>query len=106
MKRKLLLGILISSFSIISVFAQKYDRVKLKEQPVLISKVKNIGGFYGQRMELNRNVYLKKFPIDHYVDFIEKREHTAWSWTESEQHGKWIESAYLSAIQADDKELL
>lgn len=57
-------------------------------------------------MEVNRDIYLKNFPIDEYVSFIEKREHTSWDWTKAEQHGKWIESAYLSAIQSDDKELL
>lgn len=30
----------------------------------------------------------------------------AWDWTKAEQHGKWIESAYLSAIQRNDKALL
>ncbi|MCW0481384.1 beta-L-arabinofuranosidase domain-containing protein [Gaoshiqia sediminis] len=71
-----------------------------------VSSIKNISGFFGYRMEVNRNNYLKNFPIDKYVDFIVKREHTDWDWTKAEQHGKWIESAYLSAIQADDEELL
>lgn len=86
--------------------AQNHTKVKLKEQPVPVSSVKNIKGFFGQRMELNRDVYLKQFPIDQYVDFIVKREHTHWDWTKAEQHGKWVESAYLSAIQSGDKELL
>lgn len=86
--------------------AQKYDKVKLKEQPVPITSVKHITGFYGERMNLNREVYLKDFPIDRYVSFIEERKHTDWDWTQAEQHGKWVESAYLSALQADDGELL
>ena len=89
-----------------TMMAQKYDKIPLKENPVPVTTVKDITGFYGARMRLNREVYLKQFPIDQYVSFIEKREHTAWDWTKAEQHGKWVESAYLSAIQADDKELL
>ena len=84
----------------------KSDKVHFIEDAVPVSSVKHITGFFGQRMDLNRNVYLKNFPIDWYVDFIVKREHTDWDWTRAEQHGKWIESAYLSAIQGDDKELL
>ncbi|WP_340110935.1 beta-L-arabinofuranosidase domain-containing protein [Maribellus mangrovi] len=80
--------------------------IDLNEKPVRISSIKNISGFFGDRMELNRDTYLKNFPIDKYVDFIVKREHTDWDWTQAEQHGKWVESAYLSAIQSDDKELL
>ena len=83
-----------------------YEKIDMKEKPVKISSVKNITGFYGQRMELNRNGYIKNFPIDRYVDFIVSRQHTNWDWTQAEQHGKWIESAYLSAIQSDDEELL
>ena len=81
-------------------------KVNLIEKPVPVTSVKDIQGFYGDRMAVNRNAYLKQFPIDRYVEFIEKREHSAWSWTQAEQHGKWVESAYLSAIQSGDEELL
>ena len=57
-------------------------------------------------MKLNRDIYLKNFPINRYVDFIVERQHIQWDWTKAEQHGKWIESAYLSAIQGGDDELL
>lgn len=99
---------LVSFFCLVALIcnAQKHDKIKLKEQPVPISSVKNINGFYGQRIALNRDVYLKEFSIDRYVDFIVTRQHTDWGWTQAEQHGKWVESAYLSAIQADDEELL
>jgi DUF1680 family protein len=83
-----------------------YNKVGLLEKPVPVSSVKEISGFFGNRMELNREVYLKQFPIDQYVEFIGKREHTEWNWTKAEQHGKWIESAYLSAVQSGDRELL
>ncbi len=86
--------------------AAKTDRIGLVEQPVPVSAVRNIGGFVGERMVLNREVYLKQFPIDEYVDFVANRQHRDWIWTKAEQHGKWIESAYLSAIQSGDEELL
>lgn len=82
------------------------SKVALAETPVSISSVKHIGGFFGQRMALNRETYLKHFPIDRYADFVVERQHTAWDWTRAEQHGKWIESAYLSAIEAGDTALL
>jgi DUF1680 family protein len=84
---------------------EKNSTISLVENPVPISSVKNIGGFFGHRMKLNRNNYIKTFPIDEHVHFIEKREHTDWSWTQAEQHGKWIESALLSAVQSEDKAL-
>lgn len=80
--------------------------VVLAEQPVKIQDVSDIKGFIGSRMALNRNVYLKNFPIDYYVDWIVDRQQTEWDWTRAEQHGKWIESAYLSAIESGDRELL
>jgi len=81
-------------------------KIDLLEKPVPVVSITDITGFFGHRMALNRENYIKKFPIDEYVEFIEKREHTDWDWTKAEQHGKWIESAYLSAIQSGDKELL
>ena len=86
--------------------ARSHDTVVLLENPVPVSSVKNITGFYGGRMKLNRDIYLKNFPINRYVDFIVERQHIQWDWTKAEQHGKWIESAYLSAIQGGDDELL
>ncbi|MFC0878757.1 beta-L-arabinofuranosidase domain-containing protein [Saccharicrinis sp. FJH2] len=85
---------------------EKTVKVEARERPVKISAVKNITGFFGHRMDVNRKNYLETFPIDKYVDFIVKREHTDWNWTQAEQHGKWVESAYLSAIQSDDQALL
>jgi DUF1680 family protein len=81
-------------------------KVDLVEKPVSVSSIKDIRGFFGHRMEVNRDIYLTQFPIDKYVEFIEKREHTEWIWTQAEQHGKWVESAYLSAIQGENEELL
>ena len=86
--------------------ADSHDKVTLLETPVKVAEVSDIQGFIGSRMKLNRDTYLKNFPIDQYVDFVVNRQHTAWIWTQAEQHGKWIESAYLSAIQSKDKALL
>ncbi|MBS2099582.1 beta-L-arabinofuranosidase domain-containing protein [Carboxylicivirga linearis] len=97
---------LIFSLSSCSNGETEHTKIKLTEKPVKISSVKNISGFFGDRMKVNRDQYLKNFPIDKYVDFIVKREHTEWNWTKAEQHGKWLESAYLSAIQAEDQQLL
>ena len=88
------------------MIAQKTSKVGLLQNPVQRSYVKNIGGFYGERMKLNRDVYLKSFPIEDYVDFVVKREHTDWNWTRAEQHGKWLESSFLSALQSGDDDLL
>ena len=82
------------------------NKVSEVENPVRVASVRNVSGFFGDRMRLNREVYLKNFPIDKYVDFIVNRQQTAWDWTKAEQHGKWVESAYLSAIQSGDKQLL
>lgn len=104
MKKKELLITLFACF-VLGATAKDYDKVPLLENPVPVTSVRNITGFYGHRMAVNRQ-YLKDFPIEKYVDFIVKRQHTAWDWTKAEQHGKWIESAYLSALQSGDKVLL
>lgn len=107
MKLKSFLTILLAaSTAAHSLAARNHDKVAALENPVPVSLVKNITGFYGERMKLNRDVYLKNFPIDKYVDFIVERQHTTWDWTKAEQHGKWLESAYLSAIQSGDSELM
>lgn len=81
-------------------------RVHGVEHPVPVSAVTHIGGFVGERIALNREVYLKQFPIDEYVDFVVLRQHRDWIWTRAEQHGKWIDSAFLSAIESGDTTLL
>ncbi len=97
--------VVMASAIAIPSMADKHDKVTLLEAPVKVADVSGIDGFIGQRIDLNRNVYLKDFPIDKYVDFVVDRQHTSWDWTRAEQHGKWIESAYLSAIQGKDKQL-
>ena len=90
----------------LAVFSQSTQKIGLVELPVKVADVQNVQGFFGQRIALNRNTYLKNFPINKYVDFIANRQQMEWDWTRAEQHGKWLESAYLSAIQSGDKELL
>ena len=102
---KKMLMIVMASTMIIPTLAGKNDKVNLLETPVKVSEVSDIDGFFGQRMQLNRDTYLTNFPIDKYVDFVVDRRHTEWDWTRAEQHGKWIESAYLSSIQGKDKVL-
>ena len=46
--------------------ARSHDKVVLLENPVPVSSVKNITGFYGGRMKLNRDIYLKNFPINRF----------------------------------------
>lgn len=98
--------LLMATLPAMTTVAKDHDKVPLKEIPVPVTSVRNIGGFVGDRMALNRDVYLKNFPIEKYVGFVEKRDHTGWDWTRAEQHGKWLESAFLSALQSGDKELL
>lgn len=104
-KRKII-NIIVLLLSSLAAVAATPDRIGFVESPVPVASVKDIGGFVGERMTLNREVYLKQFPIDEYVDFVVNRQHKDWIWTKAEQHGKWIESSYLSAIQSGDKELM
>ena len=103
---KKLLSFIILTLTVAAPLAAQNNPVTLQQKPVPVAAVRNIGGFVGQRIALNREAYLKQFPIDHYVDYVVRRQHRDWVWTKAEQHGKWIESAYLSAIQSGDNELL
>ncbi len=103
-KRKLIT--LVLSFVVAGTLSARTSTVVQQMEQVKISNIHDISGFTGDRIRLNREIYLKQFPIDAYVDFIVRREHTDWGWGWAEQHGKWIESAYLSALQSGDAELL
>lgn len=55
MKKKNLATLsLLIVLSIQSMSAQKHDDISLLEKPVPISTVKGITGFFGERMEVNR----------------------------------------------------
>ena len=77
MKTKII-AILVFASLMTKLNAQNHDKVGLLEKPVPVSSVRNITGFFGHRMEVNRNAYLKHFPIDKYVDFVVNRQHSAW----------------------------
>ena len=75
------------------------------ERAIPLKNVTALGGFFGERVRKNKDIYLKQFPIQGYIDFVKKQDHTAWDWTQAEQHGKWIESSVLAAAQSGDQEL-
>lgn len=71
----------------LSLFAdgRSANKVGMVENAVRISNVENVKGFFGEHMKLNRDVYLKNFPIDKYVNIVSERKQTAWDWTKAEQ---------------------
>jgi DUF1680 family protein len=75
------------------------------EKSIPVKEVTNLGGFFGDRVRKNKDAYLKQFPIQSYIDFVKRQDHTAWDWTQAEQHGKWIESSIYAAAQSGDVEL-
>lgn len=82
------------------------ESVHFTQKAVPVSNVTDIGGFFGDRIQKNKDNNLKQFPIDRYVDFVQKQNHKAWDWTQSEQHGKWLESSIFAAAQSGDTALM
>jgi len=80
---------------------QKVVRVERSLPP---GAVKHIDGFVGRRVQANRENYLKRFDIDHYVEMVRQRNHKDWGWI-GEQDGKWVESAVLASAQSGDAAL-
>src|SRR5690606_22788429 len=82
----------------INVLAQKQAKTPAKvqidkiQESIPIVDVTSVGGFAGDRIAKNKDNYLKIFPIEEHVQFIEQRTHTGWDWKKAEQPGKWIES--------------
>lgn len=76
-----------------------------KEKAIPVKEVSDLGGFFGDRVKKNKDVYLKQFPIQNYIDFVKRQDHTEWDWTQAEQHGKWIESSIFAAAESGDREL-
>jgi len=79
-------------------------KIPRMEIAVSAATVQQIGGFVGQRIQANRENYLKRFDIDRYVEMVRQRNHTDWGWI-GEQDGKWLESAILASGQAGDADL-
>ncbi|HTI11597.1 MAG TPA: beta-L-arabinofuranosidase domain-containing protein, partial [Puia sp.] len=78
---------------------------KEAEQAIPATKVTEIGGFAGDRINKNKDHFLKTFPIDNYIRLVEQRSFTAWDWRKGEQPGKWLESAILTATRTEDAAL-
>jgi DUF1680 family protein len=75
------------------------------ERSVAATQISYVGGFAGDRIEKNKDNYLKIFPIDQYVGMVEQRDFTAWDWRQGEQPGKWLESAILTSVRTHDEAL-
>ena len=80
-------------------------KIKLVEQAVAATEVSSIGGFAGDRIDKNKEHYLKTFPIGDYIKLVESRHFTAWDWRKGEQPGKWLESSILTAGRTHDQAL-
>jgi DUF1680 family protein len=104
MKRFSLTAILFGGI-FFSSYTQTVTESFFVEKAIPVKDVHDLGGFFGDRVKKNKEVYLKQFPIQNYIDFVKKQNHTEWDWTQAEQHGKWIESAIYAAAQSGDEEL-
>lgn len=82
----------------------RHVKVRGKQMPVDVSRVTEIGGFVGQRLDANLKGAIKAFDIDKYVRMVEEKRHTDWWWI-GEQPGKWLESAVWNAVRTGDPEL-
>lgn len=69
--------------------------------PLTVNEVPELGGYFGERWQANRAVYLHQFDIEKYLRLVERREHRDWWWA-GEQDGKWLESAVLSSAHSDE----
>lgn len=85
--------------------AQRQNSAFFVQKAIPVKDVAGLSGFFGDRVQKNKDVYLKGFPIQRYVDFVKKQDYTAWDWTQAEQHGKWIESSIFAAAESGDEEL-
>ena len=105
---RIIVNIIIIIVSTISVYAQqstvRFKREKIQEA-VPIENFDNIGGFLGLRMKNNYLNYIKKFPIEEHVQFLEERKHREWDWKKAEQPGKWLESSLWASELYDDEGL-
>ena len=79
-------------------------RIPLVESPLPGADVRDLGGYVGQRIQTNREVYLKTFDIDHYTAMVEQKRQRDWWWI-GEQPGKWLESAVLASRTSGDAPL-
>ena len=80
-------------------------KVKSLQNEIPVTGITSVGGFAGDRILKNKDNYLKTFPIDEHVAFIEARSYKEWDWRKAEQPGKWLESSILTAMRTEDREL-
>lgn len=67
-------------------------------------KIKDIGGFLGDRFKANLENRLKDWKlVEEFVKLHEKKNYDDWFWL-GEQIGKWLDSAAYSAVISDDQE--
>ncbi len=59
--RKPLLAIALGVL-LLGTIAKEHDKIQLREAPVPVIFVKDVSGFYGECMQLNRNTYLRRKP--------------------------------------------
>lgn len=110
--RKFFLGILSAFLCSGVTFAQQDGfvgkvklKVLLKETPVGDENV-HVYGFLRDRMEKNKDHYVKTFPIGTYVKLMEDKTYKDWDWRKGEQPGKWLEAALWSSESLNDTALL
>ena len=76
----------------------------LRQAPLAPGQVRQIGGFVGDRMLVNKTGAILGLDINKYVGMLEKQDYTQWFWI-GEQPGKWLESAILTSRAQEDQEL-
>lgn len=59
------------------------------EKSIPVKEVTDLGGFFGDRIRKNKDVYLKQFPIQNYIDFVKRQDHTDWDWTQASPPKGW-----------------
>lgn len=84
---------------------QAQDKVACIENSVPVKQVQLGKGFVADRVEKNKDHYLKTFPIGHYVQLMETKNYTEWDWRKGEQPGKWLESSILTLMRTGDRDL-
>ncbi len=65
-------------------------KVNRLQEEIPVADITSVGGFVGDRILKNKDNYLKTFPIDEHVAFIEARTYKDWDWRKAEQPGKWL----------------
>ena len=105
MKKQCVAGIVINLLVFTAVGVAFEGNITASQKSVSAVKVHDVGGFLGMRMQANKDNYLKKFDIQHWLDMLSTRTFSEWWWT-GEQPGKWLESSILSGNCLQDTDLI